>query len=83
MALVFTPAFEGLTFKSADVVAPEFSLVGQGVVWGVEVEVHFTNSLVGHFYLKINKILSDLFQEYRWRLKLGCKKVVIAFYRKF
>ena len=83
MALVFTPAFEGLTFKSTNVVAPEFSLVGQGVVWGVEVEVHFTNSLVGHFYLKIKKILSDLFQEYRWRLQLGCKKVVIAFYRKF
>ena len=62
MALVFTPAFEGLTFKSANVVAPEFSLVGQGVVWGVEVEVHFTNSLVGHFYLKINEILSDLFK---------------------
>ena len=54
MALVFTPAFEGLTLKSADVVAPEFGLVGQGVVWGVEVEVHFTNSLVGHFYLKID-----------------------------
>ena len=48
MALVFTPAFEGLTFKSADVVAPEFGLVGETGVLSIKIEMHLAYSTICH-----------------------------------